>query len=241
MELEEIKRFVGYLEDRIIINFEQYFSELILMDFYEGGFEARLSDELYFEEYFEQHESDIINLLLLIENEFDDEYENLKMKLIKMKRIIDTKLSMVSLESDNEKKIRTLSRRNISFLINTEINKEEFIQTLFKKLTLNNLINSTSENFKNHFSDNWNEKIQWLGTEIQISNFFSRLINLKILDPETDNFRNKLIATHFLNKNNNSFKEKQLGAVYSEKKEFIPTDDVTNKIIREISTHFKLT
>jgi hypothetical protein len=144
MELEEIKRFVGYLEDRIIINFEQYFSELILMDFYEGGFEARLSDELYFEEYFEQHESDIINLLLLIENEFDDEYENLKMKLIKMKRIIDTKLSMVSLESDNEKKIRTLSRRNISFLINTEINKEEFIQTLFKKLTLNNLINSTS-------------------------------------------------------------------------------------------------
>jgi hypothetical protein len=86
-----------------------------------------------------------------------------------------------------------------------------------------------------------NEKIQWLGTEIQISNFFSRLINLKILDPETDNFRNKLIATHFLNKNNNSFKEKQLGAVYSEKKEFIPTDDVTNKIIREISTHFKLT
>lgn len=237
MTFQEIKELVEYYEDRIIINFEKYFSELVLMDFYEGGYEGRLSDELYYEEYFEEYENEIIDLLLSIENEFSYEYQNFKMRLIKMKRLIDTKLSTVTLVSNEEKISRAVGRKN-QFLINPKIGKEQFIQTLFDKLISNNLISTTSEIFKNHFFVKCNDRIQWLGTELQITNLFSRLIEIKVLDPETVNFKNKLIAFHFTNRNNKLFKEKQLGAVYSEKKESIPTDDIINKIIEEMSTHF---
>ncbi len=236
MEFNEIKKLVEYYEDKIIINFEKYFSELVLMDFYEGGFEGRLADELYYEEYLEEYENGIIDLLLLIENEFSDEYQDFKMRLIKMKRVIDTKLSTVTLLSDEEKTSRTIGRKN-QFLINSEIDKDKFITSLFDKLSSNNLINASFEIFKNHFLEKQSDKILWLGTELQITNLFSRLIEIKILDPETVNFKNKLIAYHFSNKSNKIFKEKQLGAVYSEKKESIPKDDIINKIIEEMSTH----
>lgn len=236
MEFDEIKKLVEYYEDRIIINFEEYFSRLVLMDFYEGGFEDRIEDGLYYQEYFEQYENGIIKLLILIENEFDKEHDDLKMRLIKMKRIIDTKLSQIELISDGEKPLR-IKKRNNQFLVSSKIDKEEFVQNLYEKLHLNNLINTTFENFKNHFSEKGHDKIQWLGTELQITNLISSLIEKQFLDPETVNFKNKLIASHFENKNKKLFKEKQLGAVYSEKKESIPKDDIINKIIEEISAH----
>lgn len=237
MKFQEIKELVEYYEDRIIINFEKYFSQLVLMDFYEGGYNDRTEDEFYYEEYFSDYESEIVNLLLRIEDEFDDNYQDFKIRLIKLKRVIDTKLSKATPHLDVDYLLKR-NKRNNQFLINIGIEKEKFIQILHNQLHINKLIYTEYQEFKAHFNDNWGNKIQWQGTEIQITNLFCSLIDEKYLDPETHNFKYKLISKHFLNKSGKSFIEKQLGTVYAEKRNTIPKDDVILKIIEEMSIIF---
>lgn len=236
MELEKVKKSVEYYEDKIITNFENNFGELVLMDFYEGGFNDRIEDEFFFEEYFSRYEQGIINLLLEIENNFDEEFKDVKIRLIKMKRVIDNHLARVS-ESHKINSFRT--KRKDQFLLESKINKEDFIRVLYSKLIENQLIDSTEDAFKKHFTINWEEKIRWLGTELQLSNFIHLLIKDRYLDSETETSKHKLVATHFLNKKGNEFKPKQLGAVFSDKKDTIATDDVIHKIMYEIKDSMK--
>ncbi|WP_299114291.1 hypothetical protein [uncultured Winogradskyella sp.] len=235
MELKEVKALVEYFEDRIIKNFETHFSYLVLEDFYEGGYDDRIEDEFYYDEYYSKYESNIINLLLEIEDNMSSEYINLKLRLIKLKRIIDTRLSKI--ESNINPPIRS-KKRNVQFILNPKIEKELFIKTLHILLLDFKLISSNFDNFKSHFDNNWHDKIQWYGTELQITNFITLLIEKGLLDIETQNFKNKLITAHFTNKKGNNYKEKQLSSVLADKKALVPNDDVILKIIQELSTNF---
>lgn len=232
MNSNEIKKLVEYYEDKILTNFEINFNELVLMDFYEGGFEDRIEDEFFYEEYFSRYEQGIIDLLFSIENKFDEETQNLKLRLIKLKRIIDNNLAK-SIKVDNNKDFRV--KRKSQFLLNQTVDKEGFIELLYSKLTDNKLINISINDFKKHFTLDWDSKIQWLGTELQLTNLIYLLIKDKYLESETETFRHKLVCTHFINKGGKDFKEKQLGAVFSEKKDTIANDDVIFKIIYEMS------
>lgn len=234
MKIEEVKKLVEYFEDRIIINFEKHFNQLVIMDFYEGGYNNRIEDEFFYDEYFEKYEKGVIDLLLLIENEFSDEYQDFKFRLIKMKRVIDNHLTKINDDVVIENFKHT---RNTQFLLNQNFNSENIINSLYNQLTINKLIDINLEDFKNHFNDIWNVKIKWLGTELQITNLINLLIKNDILDKETSNNKYLLIKNHFVNKNNKTFNSKQLGAVYSEKNESIPKDDIIYKIMDEISTH----
>lgn len=239
MKFKKIKKEVNYLEDRIITNFDKYFSGLVLLDFYEGGFEDRLEDSLFYEEYFSEYESTIVDLLFLIKEESDGEYLDIKLRLIKMKRIIDTYLSKVENDIDVNNNLNTKRRnnRNSNFLLNQKLDNEKFIKFLHNQLVINKLINTSIIIFENHFKNEWNSKIQWLGTELQLTNLITLLIENEYLDSQTKTFKNKLIASHFINKKGNPFIEKQLGSVFSDKKDSM-FNDITNTIMDEISTNF---
>lgn len=234
MNFEEIKKQVEYLEDRVITNFAKYFSYLVLEDFYEGGYTDRIEDEFFYEEYFSRYEDEIINLLLSIGDEFDGEYPDLKLRLIKMKRVIDNHLSKISNDIENNS---YRHNRTSNFLLSQKLDKEKFIDFLYNQLINNKLINASLKDFKNHFETEWNNKIQWLGTELQLVNLITLFIENEYLDSETVRFKNKLIASHFINKKGNPFIEKQLGSVFSDKKDSM-FNDVTNTIMDEISTNF---
>jgi hypothetical protein len=168
MELSKIRELVNHYEDKIITNFEENFSRLVLEDFYEGGFEERIEDEFYYEGYFRTYEQGIINLLLEIEDCFDDECQSMKLRLIRMKRKIDTYMSKVKKTEDEEVSFKY--KRKSQFLLNSNIDQEFFIKTLHQKLSENKLLVDDFETFKKHFSIDWDKKIQWLGTELQLSN-----------------------------------------------------------------------
>ncbi|TVZ48654.1 hypothetical protein [Olleya sp. Hel_I_94] len=234
MELKKVKELVEYFEDRIIKNFETHFSYLVLEDFYSGGYDDRIEDEFYYDEYYSKYESDITNLLLEIEDDMSSEFMNLKLRLIKLKRIIDTRLSKI--ESNINPPLRS-KKRNVQFILSSKIDKQEFIKTLHNQLIEYKLIDTDFNNFEKHFDKDWEDKIQWKGTELQIANLITKLIDNTFLDIETQNFKNKLITAHFINKKGNNYKEKQLSSVLAEKKDYIPDDDVTIKIIQELSTN----
>ncbi|MCO6175487.1 hypothetical protein NHF50_10570 [Flavobacterium sp. NRK F10] len=231
MEFKDIEKIVNYLEDRIITNFEKHFSYLVLDDFYGGGYKERIEDEFFYDEYFEEYEDTIINLLLEIEDKNESEFIEFKLRLIKLKRIIDNYLSKIPKDVE----INSFKHnRNSQFLINQELDESKIIENLYNQLYINKLIDSNFDDFKSHFNKSWNTKIQWFGTELQIVNFVNLLIDKNILDKETQNFKHKLITSHFINKKGNSFTKKQLSSVYSNKKEMIPNDDITLSIIKFI-------
>ncbi|WP_299177110.1 hypothetical protein [uncultured Chryseobacterium sp.] len=233
MNSNEITKLVEYYEDKILTNFDTNFNELVLMDFYEGGFEDRIEDEFFYKEYFLRYEQGIIDLLLSIEDKFDETTQNLKLRLIKLKRIIDNKLAK-SIKVDENKDFRV--KRKSQFLLSQTIDKEEFVALLYSKLTDNKLIDIGINDFKKHFTLDWDSKIQWLGTELQLTNLIFLLIKDKYLESETETFKHKLVCTHFINKRGNEFSEKQLGGVFSEKKNTIANDDVIFKIMYEMSS-----
>ncbi len=235
MNFQKIKELVEYYEDRIIINFEKHFSDLILEDFYDGGFEDRLEDELYYEEYYTQYEDGIIDLLFTIQNKTDDKYIDFRRRLIILKRTIDTKLSKITTEIKLEK---IKHQRKSAFLLNQNIDNYKFIEFLHKQLVNNKLIKTDINNFNYHFKDEWQTKIQWLGTELQIVNLITLLIENNFLDDETKKFKNKLISSHFLNKKGNRFVEKQLSSCFADKKDTL-FNDITNSIMDEICTYFQ--
>lgn len=234
MKLEEIRQLVEYFEDKILINFEKHFNSLVLEDFYTGGFEERINDEFFYEEYYSKYEQQIINLLLDIENETSSDIYDLKLRLIKLKRLIDTRLSNVAIKTD-EKPLRTTRKRQ--FIVNSNINKEKFIKTLYNQLIHYKLIDIIFEDFEIHFGNDWVNRIQWLGTELQITNLITLLIENKYLTTETKRFKHKLITSHFTNKKGETFKENQLSSVFAENKSKT-FEDITNDILDEMSNQF---
>uniref|UniRef100_UPI00227C1012 hypothetical protein n=1 Tax=Sinomicrobium oceani TaxID=1150368 RepID=UPI00227C1012 len=133
----EVKEKVEYLEERILHNFDKYLNYLVLEDFYDGGYEERIDDEWFYEEYFESYEKDIINLLLEIGEE-DKEYYDFQLRLIRLKRIIDTKLNKLSKAPGETEPVR---RSRISyFILDKKIKKDEFIESLYNGLSIKNFI-----------------------------------------------------------------------------------------------------
>ncbi|QMU63035.1 MAG: tyrosine-type recombinase/integrase [Flavobacteriaceae bacterium] len=236
IELQEVKKKVEYFEDRILHNFETHFSYLVLDDFYGGGHRDRISGEWFYDEYFEQYENDIIELLLKIEHK-DEKYYDFQLRLIKLKRIIDTKLSKIENNNDTTNPLRI--NRKKSFLLNPDLNKKEFINFLYKVLIKNKLIDEKNDDFKFHFENQWDKKIQWLGTEFQITNLIDLLIENNYLNNETKRFRHQLVIHHFINKNGEPFKNNQLSKALSEDKHKA-FEYITNDIIDEISTTIPL-
>lgn len=239
MDLKEVEERVIFYEKRILTEFEKYFSYLILEDFYTGGYEDRISDEWFYEEYFEQYESGIISLLLEIEHE-NEEFYDFQLRLIKLKRIIDTKLLSIKSDSGNEDNIPTKRQPRISyFILNDNIDKNSFIRNLYQELIDKSFVNCDSESFDKIFNPNLEnnsiEKIQWLGTELQITYFVNQL--MEFLDKEIHQRKYKLIESFFLNKKGNKFNPKQLASVYTDKKEFTPNDDSIKYIMEKMSTY----
>lgn len=226
MKAQEIRQLVEYLEDRILNNFEIHFSYLVLEDFYSGGFEDRIRDEFFYEEYFSRYESKIIDLLLLMEDNEDNVYKDFKIRLIKLKRTIDNYLLKSDETTDQEHRVPRAKK----FLFNDS----ETLDTLHSKLIENKLIELSDSNFKDILSNKSNEKIQWLGTEIQITNLINLLITHNYLDGENSNQKYSLISNYFTNKQNKPFRAKQLAAVYSDKSSSIPDDDIINKLVTHL-------
>jgi len=238
MKKEELKQLVEYFEDRILNNFEKHFSSLVLEDFYDGGFEERIKDEFFYEEYFSQYEQNIINLLLQIENETSSEFIDFKLRLIKLKRIIDTRLLSSEIEMKQDL-LKTGNKRNTQFLLNQNLDKEIFIKKVYDLLLINKLIDCSYVEFRTHFDNTWEGKIKWLGTILQITNFITLLIENNYLLDETKRFKNKLILTHFNNSKGEQFISNRLSSVFSDKKD-MTFDDITNDILDELSITFHL-
>lgn len=236
MDLDDLERKVKFYEGRVSTNFDYNFNQLVLEDFYGGGYDLRIEDEWFLEEYFEDYENDIIELLLEIEDE-GEEYDEFKQRLIKLKRIIDTKLLKIGKQLSDEPKRRI---RSVFFVLNPKLDKKKFIEFLFNELSSREFIETEMEKFILLFqkSNDDFERIQWLGTELQITFFISQLIDLGYLDPEINNYKYRLIRIHFKNKKGREFDNKQLGSVFWDKKETLPKDDRILKVIKKVSTHF---
>lgn len=233
MDYSDINSKVIFFEDRILYNFDKYFNYLVLEDFYTGGHEDRIDDEWFYEEYFEEYEKGLINLLMDIEDK-GEEYYNLQLRLIKLKRIIDTKLNKIN---KNDEESYPKRRKRISYLIlNENIDSDRFIELLYNKLNHKNFINCSISDFRNLFTDvSERKKIQWTGTESQITFFINKLIIF--LDKESGNNKYELITRLFINRNSKKFKPKQLSTVYSERGENIASDDPLRDLFKYMSTN----
>ncbi|NIK91166.1 hypothetical protein GZ212_03290 [Mangrovimonas sp. CR14] len=238
MDKTEASRLVEYYEDRIIYNFEKYFNELVLDDFYGGGFRDRIEDSFFYDEYYEQFEEEIIELLLKIKNIDNSEFEDLRLRLIKLKRIIDTKLIEIGKSPSQNKPVR--ESRIGYFMIKDNINSKELISVLYEELKSKKLVECSKEDFESLFKvTKQGNKIQWKGTERQITYLICSL--LAYFDNEIGSRHFKLIESLFTNKSGKTFKSKQLSSVYHEKADSIPPNDKIVKIVNNISTHFPLT
>lgn len=248
MKFKEIENSTKTLKDKLVTNFEYHFNKFLLQDFYEDGWESdidKFDEYLYFDNFSEKVNHLLFNIEELYPyntipdfdsyfNNLPDDVKEIQIELISLKRLIDSKSLKIINERTNE---LINGERSTSILINLNINRDKFIQTLYNLLFENKLIAVNSETFNTHFDKQWT-RAKWLGTEIQITTLVSNLIENKYLDAETQNFKYKIISSHFLNKKGKPFNEKQLGAVYSEKKAIIPTDDIIFKIITEMSAIF---
>jgi len=256
MKFNEVNALVEYYEERIKTNFDFHFNNLVLGDFYEGGGNVgRITDEEFYEEYFNQKENALIYLLNEISEE-GEEFYGLQNRLIHLKRIIDNKMTKIPKDEidfdDVPQKVHLpiLKYREIhnpynrsrddSFIINPKLDRTLFIDTLFKSLKGYNFISTTKEKFDPIFKDVFypTNKVQWKGTELQITTLINNLIDLGSLDAVMHNYKFKLISTYFINKKGNDFRPKQLGAVYADKNVLIPDDDSILKVIEEMSTHY---
>jgi hypothetical protein len=236
MKYKKAKIEVEYLEDKIVKDFETRFSYLVLEDFYEGGYEDITEDEFFYEEYFMKYHYRIVELLLELEDNMAEKFMELKIRLIKLKRIIDTKISHLLQKKESAKPSR-IKQPKPQFIINSNIESNNFIKALYDSLKSKKLINVNEEEFNLHFGNKWENKIQWFGTQLQITCLVSKLIERNFLHIETSNYKYKLIVSHFYNKSGKPFKAKQLGSIWSDKKEMLPIDDKIVNIIEEISTH----
>lgn len=233
---DRVKEQVEYFEERILINFDKHFNYLVLEDFYTGGSNDRIEDEWFYEEYFEQYENDIIHLLLDIEQE-DERFYDFQLRLIRLKRIIDNKLIKIGKASNELNPIRQ-SRINY-FLLKDNISEEIFINILFEELISKKFIDCTKDEFSTLFSNSKKRiKIQWKGTELQITLLINSL--LEYFDTDVGKQHFKLIEINFINKKGNNFKHKQLGSVYHEKLDTIASNETILKIIKKMSTHLQL-
>lgn len=244
MKYKKAKNEVQYLEDKIVTDFETKFSYLVLEDFYEGGYEDITEDEFFYEEYFMRYHDRVVELLLEFEDNMEENFMELKIRLIKLKRIIDTKISSIEkAEDDIHQEIgkpKRIKNPNAQFLLNKNFDKDSFLSLLHKNLLDKELIEVDLNEFSSHFTNTWECKILWKGTEKQITNLINLLIENKYLRQKCNQFKYKIICSHFINKYGNSFKGKQLSKVYSFEKENM-FEDVTNEIFDNISTNLTLT
>jgi len=243
MDLEEVNKLVDYYEKRVLTEFDKHFNYLVLEDYYSDstGDVGRIEDEWFYEEYFSRYEEGIIDLLKTID--FDDEdYYDFQLRLIRLKRIIDTKLSKIVKEEneDEVKEPQVRYGRNSSFIINSKFDKKKFIKILYESLVSFKFISESEEQFNLIFEDNFNptQKVHWKGTELQITTLISKIIDLEFFDIELNNYKYKLISIYFINKRGRDFRPKQLGSVYNDKKVLLPNDDSILKVIKKVSTHF---
>lgn len=253
MEYREVKALVEYYEERIKTNFDYYFNQLVLMDFFESDCECTSEDVSYYQAYFSEYNEALVYILIEIKDE-GEEFYDLKLRLIHLKRIIDNKIALIPkgdlidfeesqhihLPSLNNKSNPFNKGRDESFIINPKIDQQKFIKTLHKHLAEYNFITDSYERFKSIFEKPFypTSKVIWCGTELQITYLISSLIDNGLFDIEVGNYKFKLISICFKNKKENDFRPKQLGTVHSEKKHFLAEDDAIRTVINEMSTHF---
>jgi len=210
MDYKKVEKKVIFFEEHILNNFEEHFSDLILDDFYGGGHKERISDSWFYDEYFEQYEQDIVDLLLKLENEGDEFYE-LQLRLIKLKRIIDSTLLKISIGSNQSPPSR-LGRPN-HFKLKGNINKQMFVETLYSELHSNELIKCSLKEFDFLFLESKErQKVQWLGTEFEITLLINSIMHHFSKDVVRQYF--KVIELNFRNRFGNDFKANQLSSVY---------------------------
>ncbi|SDE03807.1 hypothetical protein [Riemerella columbipharyngis] len=118
----------------------------------------------------------------------------LKIRLIKLKRVIDTKLANNSVD---EKPLKY--NRIGHFLLKDKFDKQKFVSLLYSKLISKNFIECSIEDFETIFEENkYFKKIQWKGTELQLTFLINSL--LKFFDTDINKKHYKLMETYFINK-----------------------------------------
>ncbi|MFV0304290.1 MAG: hypothetical protein ACK5IC_02255 [Moheibacter sp.] len=238
MNKSEVKKLVEYFEDKVLTNFDTHFSWLVLEDFYGGGYKDRIEDEFFYDEYFEQYEESIINLLLHIEDEMDSDYMDFKIRLIKLKRLIDNHLIKIGKSPTHIKPIR--QSRITYFHLKDKIDRTKFITLLYDELTSKNFIDCSFEIFEQLFSETPNRiKVQWKGTEKEITYLINGI--LWCFDDGVGKTHFKLIEILFINRFGSPFKNDQLNSFYYGKSDEILPKDSIYKVVNKIDTDLSLT
>ncbi|PIE50510.1 MAG: hypothetical protein CSA38_02620 [Flavobacteriales bacterium] len=237
MNKSEIKKLVEHFEDKVLINFDTHLSYLVLEDFYSGGYNDRIEDEFFYDEYFKKYEKNIISLLLHIEYKMDSDYMDFKIRLIKLKRIIDNHFIKIG---KSPTQIRPIRQSRITYFhLKDNIDKNKFVSLLYDELTSKNFIDCPVQVFEELFNEMPNRfKVQWIGTELQLTLLVNSLLGY--FDSDVSKQHYKLTTNLFVNKKGNDFKPKQLSSVYTEKVDLIKPNDPVHKIIEKISTHLPL-
>jgi len=71
MDLDDLERKVKFYEGRVLTNFDIHFNQLVLEDFYGGGYELRIEDEWFLEEYFNKYEDEIYYKIIPVDFDFN--------------------------------------------------------------------------------------------------------------------------------------------------------------------------
>ena len=142
----------------------------------------------------------------------------------------------IQLNKAEKEEILIPENRIKSFFIHHDIDKDKFIEKLYNLLQEYKFIESDLNSFKSIFLDDYRvaKKIEWKGTEIQITMFIATLIDNDFLDAEVNKFKYLLLGNYFLNRKGQEFTAKQLGSVYSRNKNAFPNDDSILKIINQL-------
>jgi len=208
MDLIKLKSEYKNLKNILVDNYEEFFNKELLIDFYEGGWEDRISefDELI---YLEPYSEEITRILIQSENLNDSDSYKIKLKLIGIKKDIDIKITEnkfykeeVQLSSNTKSKCIPLSP-NIDLLL---INKLE-------ELLIKNefIIETKSSNLISIFNEKRNnEKIQWNDVEFLFAVFINLLEDNGITSSKIIRNKYKLFVNFFTNRKGKDFNSKQV-------------------------------
>lgn len=224
-------------KDKVIDNYEYWFAQDVLIDISEGGGFDTLIDEQYEFLFNVELSRDLHNIIeeLLFEQEKaenlrkSDEYKELLIQFLKLKRITDNKI-LESKEYDEDyvneyifnKYLRRESEKTDeihSIQLNVKLLTPEILITdIYTFLSDNEYIDCPIDLFKKHFlGDFAKEKILWIGKQTEITAFIQLLYDYNIISRNKERGKKVMLTIkHFDFKNSKQeFKAESIGKEFS--------------------------
>jgi|SRR5690554_12711 len=255
------KLYIDY-KDKVIDNYEYWFAQDVLIDISEGGGFDTLIDEQYEFLFNVELSRDLHNIIeeLLFEQEKaenlrkSDEYKELLIQFLKLKRITDNKI-LESKEYDedyvNEYIFNNYLRRESektdeihSIQLNVKLLTPEILITdIYTFLSDNEYIDCPIDLFKKHFlGDFAKEKILWIGKQTEITAFIQLLYDYNIISRNKERGKKVMLTIkHFDFKNSKQeFKAESIGKEFSTFKKDNTLFPEIRKFFKKLNTEDKI-